>query len=225
MPRARAVTTRWALQTIAGATFNTIFNGTYGNLLVTVPGRRRSRRATSRSQGDLAVTSSTPGTVASSILDIAGSTINRTAAGRDAHGRRRCRTANRRHDERVPGELRTVTLDPTSTVEYYGYRRAVGRGAHLRTPHDERWQHEDGGRRAHRRGTFTNNASTTFAAGASTHEFRGNFTNNGNFSRPRYGPVQRSRSPEHRWYDDPTTFGNVTDRENRGRRRDASGRT
>ena len=196
--------TELGAQTIAGATFNTIFNGTYGNLLVSGTGSKTLASGNVSVQGDLTVTSSTPGTVASSILDIAGSTINRTAAGGtltvDAGAALRIGgTTNV-----FPTNYSTVDLDPTSTVEYYGtgaqsvvvrtYGHLTLSGGNTKTAAGALIV----------AGNFLISAGTTFAAGAFTHEFRGNFTNNGNLlTVHRHGPVQRSGCTDHRRFHEP----------------------
>ena len=199
-------------QTIAGATFNTIFNGTYGNLLVSGTGSKTLTTGNVAVQGDLTVTSSTPGTVASSILDIGGSAINRTAAGGtltvDAGAALRIGgTTNV-----FPTNYSTVDLDPTSTVEYYGtgaqsvvvrpYGHLTVTGGNTKTAAGALIVS----------GNFLINTGTTFAAGASAHEFRGNFTNTGGTFSPSTGSAVFNGAAAQTigGTANPITFGNVT---------------
>ena len=199
-------------QTIAGATFNTIFNGTYGNLLVSGTGAKTLATGNVSVQGDLAVTSSTPGTVASSILDIGGSTINRTAAGGtltvDAGAALRIGgTTNV-----FPTNYSTVDLDPTSTVEYYG----TGAQSVVVRPYGHLTVSGGNTKTAAGAlvvlGNFQINTGTTFAAGAFTHEFHGNFTNTAGTFSPSTGTALFNGAGAQTigGTTNPITFGNVT---------------
>ena len=161
-------------QTIAGATFNTLFNGTYGNLNVTGTGSKTLPSGNVSVQGDLVVAELHAGHGFEHDPRHRRQHHQPHRRGRDAHGRPRRRAAHRRHDERVPDQLPPPsTLDPTSTVEYYGtgaqsvvvrtYGHLTVSGGNTKTAAGVLIV----------AGNFLINTGTTFAAGAFTHEFRG----------------------------------------------------